>query len=260
MSQIQKVQTFFPKEILIQTLNEKRYQQNRFVQNLLQNIPYPLLKDDVEKVISDYYIGTAPLDRMSNATTFPFIDVDKNIRTIQVRQFNMKNHGIRTSFLHSLIEQDYRNKNKDLPGWLEDYKQNERFVSCLFGEHLLKKYECNPVALVEAPKTAIYCTLYFGFPKNPNNFIWLAVYNLSSLNSRKCKVLRGRKVTLFPDLSCDGSSFDLWQRKSRELSIEIPGTQFNMSDLLENFASTELRKTGADIADILINLDWRRFR
>ena len=88
---------------------------------------------------------------------------------------------------------------------------NETKVSCLFGEHLLSKYQTNPIALVEAPKTAIIATLYFGFPDNPKNFLWLAVYNLSSLNIDKCKVLQGRKVFLLPDLN----AFDNWSQKRK---------------------------------------------
>jgi hypothetical protein len=112
---------------------------------------------------------------------------------------------IATDFLHSVIEKHYpKEKEAPLPAWLESYRESETKVSCLFGEHLLGKYPANPVALVEAPKTAIYGTLYFGFPERPTNLIWLAAYNLSSLTIEKCRELSGRKVFLFPDLSANG--------------------------------------------------------
>jgi len=67
-------------------------------------------------------------------------------------------------------------KNEPLPKWLEAYIRQDKRISCLFGEHLLSKYPNNPIALVEAPKTAVYGTLYFGFPETPKDFIWLAEY------------------------------------------------------------------------------------
>jgi hypothetical protein len=123
----------------------------------------------------------------------------------------------------------------------------------------LTKYPLNPVALVEAPKSAIYGTLYFGLPNVPDRFLWLAVYNLSSLNVAKCKALQGRNVVLFPDLSTDGKAFKLWNSKLNELNT-IKGARFTISNLLEREASEAERAGGCDIADYLICQDWRLFR
>src|SRR5690606_37948822 len=140
------------------------------------------------------------------------------------------------------------------------YNKNEIKVSCLFGEHLLSKYPQNPVALVEAPKTAIYGTLYFGFPEQPTNLLWLAVYNLSSLNLNKCQALKGRNVLLFPDLSKDGKAFELWSNKAAKIQKRLQGTYFHVSDLLEQLASQQDKEQGKDLADYLIKRDWRDFR
>jgi len=147
-----------------------------------------------------------------------------------------------------------------LPVWLEEYNKNETKVSCLFGEHLLSKYPHNPIALVEAPKTAIYGTLYFGFPEQPTNLLWLAVYNLSSLNLSKCKALKGRDVYLFPDLSKNGKAFELWREKAATIQKHLQGTYFQVSDLLEQLASEQDKEQGKDIADYLIQHDWRLYR
>ena len=191
---------------------------------------------------------------------FPFIDKGGNVRAIQVKQFDQANHTTGTDFLHSIIEKHHKARKRPLPGWLEAYQTNDLKVSCLFGEHLLTKYPYNPVALVEGPKTAIYGTLYFGFPEQPENFIWLAVYNLSSLNFNKCQVLQSRDVYLFPDLSKDGKAFGLWSSKAKELETRLPGTRFIVSDLLERNASDPERLEGCDLADYLIQQDWRKFR
>jgi hypothetical protein len=130
----------------------------------------------------------------------------------------------------------------------------------VFGEHILSLYPDNPVALVEAPKTAVYGTLYFGMPYLPGNLIWLAVYNKSSFTFDKLKALQGRDVYVFPDLSKDGSTFSEWQQKADKIAQQLPGTRFIFSDLLEQFAPDTDRCNGNDLADFLIKLDWRNFR
>lgn len=253
-------QAFIPLDVLQKTLTPPGYDQNVFIQNLAQRVPYPLLKVDIEHVISQYFLGTIQNGYRAGAITFPYIDINGNIRVIQVKEFDSRNHTKGTDFLHSIIEKFHTRRNEPLPIWLTNYLNNELKVSCLFGEHLLGKFEMNPVVLVEAPKTAIYGTLYFGFPDLPKNFLWLAVYNLSSLNYEKVQQLQGRNVYLFPDLSKDGHAFELWSKKADELAKLMPTTKFIVSDLLENLAPKWLREQGADIADILIQMDWRLFR
>ena len=130
----------------------------------------------------------------------------------------------------------------------------------MFGEHLLSKYHSNPVALVEAPKTAVYGTLYFGLPQTPESLIWLAVYNKSSFSFDKLKALKGRFVYVFPDLSKDGSTFKEWETKAKEYERGLPGSRFILSDLLEHLAHADDKSKGNDIADYLIKQDWELFR
>ena len=146
-----------PKDVFYKT--RKAYEENTFIQNLLNNISFPFESEDIEKIIAQYHLGTITKGYRKGATTFPFIDIDNNVRAIQVKQFDKHNHTIGTDFLHSIIEKHYKRNNQQIPNWLEGYNKNETKVSCLFGEHLLRKYPLNPVALVEAPKTAIYGTL-----------------------------------------------------------------------------------------------------
>lgn len=256
---IPKAETvFIPFEVFNQT--RRGYEQNTFIQNLLYRVPFPFDVKDIERVISLYNLGTVCNGYRAEGITFPFIDKGGNVRAIQVKQFDQTNHTTGTDFIHSIIEKRHIQKNTQLPEWLEAYIKQDKRVSCLFGEHLLGKYNLNPIALVEAPKTAIYGALYFGFPELPENLLWLAVYNLSSLTIDKCIVLQGRDVYLFPDLSRDGKAFQDWSTKANQFSNLLPGTRFIVSDLLETIAPTELREKGADIADILIQLDWRKFR
>lgn len=254
----QKQTSFYPFEILNRT--RSGYEKNIFIQNLLQRVPFPFELNDIEKVISLYHLGTIQNGYRAGGNTFPFIDIQGNIRAIQVKQFDEDNHTTGTDFLHSIIEKHHTRNNKPFPEWLEAYNKNVLKVSCLFGEHLLNKNPYNPVALVEAPKTAIYGTLYFGFPEQPTNLIWLGVYNLSSLNLNKCQALKGRNVYLFPDLSKHGKAFELWSSKATEMQNCLQGTFFKVSVLLEQLANQHDKDQGKDIADFLINLDWRAFR
>ena len=251
---------FIPKKELIKTLNAEDYDHNVFVQNLLTNVPFPFDIKDVERVVSQYYLGTTTQGYMSGAITFPFIDQHGNIRAVQVKKFNENNSTTATSFLHSLIMGRHLDGNKPLPGWLTKYNEQDLKVSCLFGEHLLLKYPTNPVALVEAPKTAIYGTLYFGFPDQTADPLWLAVFNKSSFTFDRLKALQGRVVLVFPDLSNNGKTYEEWYGKAREFEKRLTGIRFVFSDLLERHALEEDKIEGCDLADYLIRHDWRQFR
>jgi hypothetical protein len=251
---------FFHFETFLQTLQPERYEKNTFIQNLFYRVQFPFEVDEVTKVIQLYRLGTVANGYRAGANTFPFIDIKGNVRAVQVKQFDEQNHTTGTDFLHSIIEKHHTRNNKPLPEWLETYTKQYKRISCLFGEHLLSKYHSNPVALVEAPKTAVYGTLYFGLPETPESLIWLAVYNKSSFSFDKLKVLQGRFVYVFPDLSKDGSTFKEWETKAKEYESRLPGTRFIFSDLLEQLAPERDKSEGNDLADYLIKQDWRLFR
>jgi hypothetical protein len=251
---------FFDFDTFKQTLQPERYEKNTFIQNLFYRVQFPFEVDEVTKVIQLYRLGTVANGYRAGANTFPFIDIKDNVRAVQVKQFDEQNHTTGTDFLHSIIEKHHTRNNKPLPEWLEAYTKQDKRISCLFGEHLLSKYHSNPVALVEAPKTAVYGTLYFGLPETPESLIWLAVYNKSSFSFDKLKVLQGRFVYVFPDLSKDGNTFKEWETKAKEYESRLPGTRFIFSDLLEQLAPERDKSEGNDLADYLIKQDWRLFR
>lgn len=255
----QVVPIFFDFDTFLTTLEANRYDDNIFLQNLLENVQYPFDINEVADVVRLYKLGTVANDYRSGGITFPFIDKKFNIRAIQVKQFDKDNHTISTNFLHSIIERFYNENNKPLPEWLEAYTKQDKKVSCLFGEHLLSKYPSAKIYLFEAPKTAIYSTLYFGLPETSNT-ICMAVFNKSSLSFDKLEVLQGRTVYVFPDLSKDGSTFREWEAKAKEYELKMNRTRFIFSDLLERLAPEQDKSKGNDFADYLIKQDWREFR
>lgn len=259
-SKPQPEHVFFDFETFKKTLQPERYENNNFIQNLLYRVQYPFDVDEITKVIQLYRLGTVANGYRAGAITFPFIDFRGNIRAVQVKEFDEHNHTTGTDFLHSIIEKHHIRTNMPLPEWLGAYTKQDKRITCLFGEHLLSKFPNNPVALVEAPKTAVYGTLYFGLPETPKDLIWLAVYNKSSFSFEKLKVLQGRFVYVFPDLSKEGITFKEWEAKAKEYESLLLGTRFIFSDLLERLAPERDKSEGYDLADYLIAQDWRLYR
>jgi hypothetical protein len=141
-----------------------------------------------------------------------------------------------------------RVKNLELPVyWVHKALKQPEFElkQCLFGEHLLFD-KTKPVAIVESEKTAVIASVYLP------QFIWVAVGSLTNLNAEKCSILKGRNVTLFPDLN----GFDKWNNKATELS-QI--AKFTVSNLLERKAIDSEKQQGFDLADYLIKFDLANF-
>ncbi|MHA8070263.1 DUF6371 domain-containing protein [Aquirufa ecclesiirivi] len=214
-----------------------------------KGIPDELL----EKVIEMYYLGTIQTGYLSGALSIPFINEEDNIAFVQVKMFNESNNTIKTNALHTLLN---RNSGND---WVNEYEKNEQKVTCFFGSHLLKRYPNSPVVLVEAPKTAIYGACYYGVPKSENDFLWLAVYNKSSLTEDKFKILEGRKILLIPDLSIDSVTFNEWKDKALLFARKLNSTNIIVFDFLERCAPADLRNSGGDFADYLAQFSWQDF-
>jgi len=218
--------SFIPIEIFKASLQE--YESNHFVQFLID-----LFSEEVtSELISRYFIATSK--HWSGSTVFWQIDTKGKIRTGKIMLYSsstgkrIKEPFNHITWAHSLLKRP-------------DFELEQ----CLFGEHLLND-KSKPIAIVESEKTAIIASVYLP------QFIWLAVGSLTNLNAKKCSVLNGRIVTLFPDLN----GFEKWSEKANELSkIAI----FNVSDLLERKASEEERRQGLDLADYLIKFDYRDF-
>lgn len=241
----------FDPQSLMKTLKHS----SKFMERLHNLVGYPIR--DIKAVSDMYLIGGLPYD---GATCFPFIDTSGEIRAVQVKRFDRWNHTAGgTNFLHSIIKRDCEKFGKPVPGWIEAYDNQAHKITCLFGDHLLSRYPRATIALVEAPKTAIYGTLSFGLPET-SGVLWLAVYNKSSLSLEKFRSLKGRRVVLFPDLSKDGGTFEQWKAKAESFARLLPGTIVETSDILERYANDQEKNRGLDLADFLEGQDWRKLR
>lgn len=225
----QKPFSFIPVEVFKASL--KAHETNHFVQFLITLFGVEV----ASQLVSRYFIATSK--HWNGATVFWQIDTQGKVRTGKIMLYSPTTGK--------------RVKNLELPiYWVHKALKQPEFElrQCLFGEHLLID-KTKPVAIVESEKTAVIASVYLP------QFIWVAVGSLTNLNAEKCSILKGRTVTLFPDLN----GFEKWSSKAKELSHLA---NFTVSDILERKANiyaanigadiTAIRATGIDLADVLI--------
>ena len=218
--------SFIPVEVFKASL--KAHETNHFVQFLINLFGIEV----ASQLVSRFFIATSK--HWNGATVFWQIDTQGKVRTGKIMLYSPTTGK--------------RVKNLELPVyWVHKALKQPEFElrQCLFGEHLLID-KTKPVAIVESEKTAVVASVYLP------QFIWVAVGSLANLNAEKCSILKGRTVTLFPDLN----GFDKWSSKAKELShLAI----FTVSDLLERKATEAEKKQGFDLADYLIKYDYKAF-
>lgn len=201
----------------------KKYEQNNFFCFIQHKIGNELAL----KIFSLYHIGTSK--HWKGSTIFWQINISGKIKAGKVMLYN-KETGKRIkepfphiTWIHKLIN-------------LKDYELNQ----CFFGEHLISQFPEKPIAITESEKTAILAAAYI--PK----FNWLAAGNLNNLSRKRCEVLKGKTIVLFPD----AGAFQIWNQRAKILS-DI--ATFIVSDLIETKGTLEQIKEGFDLADYFEN-------
>jgi hypothetical protein len=230
--------SFIPVEIFKHSLQVEKTipeiaETNNFVKYLITLFGI----EDTSQLVSSYFIATSK-HRFKNpefpnyisdegATVFWQIDTQGKIRTGKIILFSPTiGKRIKEPFNHIY--------------WAHKALKQPEFElkQCFFGEHLLID-KTKPVAIAEGEKTAVIASACLP------QFIWLAAGNKDGLNAEKCSILKGRNVTLFPDLG----AYEKWNSKANELSHIA---NFTVSDFLERNATEAERKEGLDLADYLI--------
>lgn len=221
----QKPFSLIPVEAFTESLKPEAYETNHFANYLIKLFGAQV----ASKAISRYYIGTS--NHWNGATVFWQLDINHKVRAGKIILYSPTT-GKRakgcTNWAHSVLK-------------LPDYVLKQ----CFFGEHLLTG-NTKPVAIVESEKTAVIASVYLPW------FIWLATGGKQGLNPEKCSVLKGRAVTLWPDLNC----YNDWEKKRKELSHIA---KFNVIDLLELKATEAEKASGFDLADYLVRFDLSGF-
>lgn len=221
-----KQTSYIDKSIFIKSLS--KYDNNHFITYLINLFGETITSELIKK----YYIGTS--NKWNGSTVFWQVGLNGMIRTGKIMLYNPSN-GKRVKEPFNHIQ------------WAHKLLAETNFSlnQCLFGEHLLKDKN-KPVSIVESEKTAIIASVYLP------QFIWVAVGSLTNLTDERCEVLKGRNVTLFPDLK----GFDKWSEKANELKSIA---SFKVSDLLERKANEKEREQGLDLADYLIRFKIEEF-
>lgn len=223
-----------------------------FLINLIHHVKHPWPADDVWMTAEKYRVGGLPnigSNRFKRGFSLPFIDRAGRIHSVMVKSFDRSNHTTGQNWIHKIL----MDANIRRP-WLDEYDRQPTKTRCLFGEHLIRDDD-SPIAIVEAPKTAMICDFYF----KEMNLTWLAAGAKSWLKPERCAALADRRIILFPDTSADGATFKDWTNKAVDLRRRI-SDRVTVSDMMERIATDDQKHSGADLADVLMDIDWRTFR
>lgn len=237
-----------PDEVFSPSLGN--YENNQLARLLCQQFG----QSKADELLKRFRIGTSV--RWPGACVFWLIDEQERPRAGQLVLFADDWHKARytdhkgetkvciDSVSFGLLRR-YSKAQQPAPDWLTDYHENAPRWPILFGLHQLADAPVDmPVAIVEAPKTAVVCSALIP------GLIWLAAGALSYLNTERLDPLRNRAVLLCPDLSTDGKAFAKWQKVADEMNAG--GCRITISDLLERNATNEQRSAGLDLADFLL--------
>ena len=183
----------------------------RFI-NFMANDP-----KELARVYESYAIGATK----DGSVIFWQVDINMKVRTGKIMHYGVDG------------------KRKGNPNWVHTKLIYNRVLpddwtltQCFFGEHLLNGNE-KTVCIVESEKTAVIMSLFYP------QYVWIATGGCSMLNAEKCKVLKERKVIVYPD---SGKQKE-WSEKMKTTE----GFSYNMVKDLEAYPGN------TDIADLLIN-------
>jgi hypothetical protein len=187
--------------------------------NLLLYLRSQYGNEKIDQVQKMYYIGNTK----DGGTIFWNINKDLKVQKSKICYY--KKNGKRTS------------------KFKVPYKNEDGYYSCLYGEHLLNKYD-KPTVLVESEKTAIVCAI--NFP----DYNWLSYGGINGMTNDKMKVLSGKTILIVPDLS--ENARNIAERKIIELgSLNIDASIW---DLSKGMNDDELKEKGyynCDLEDFL---------
>jgi hypothetical protein len=204
--------------------SRKAFQRNHFAVFLTGLLG----KVKARELIDRYLVGTSKY--WPGATVFWQVDREGKVRTGKIMLYDAVT-GKRVKKPQSKIQWAHRFSNDP----------HFRLSQCLFGEHLLQGEPGKPVAIVESEKTAIIASAYYP------QYLWLACGGISQLSLDRCLPLKGRDVTLIPDVD----AFQVWQERARRLEDGLL-QRIKVTEVLIGMASEKEMEAGWDIADFLM--------
>ena len=179
-------------------------------------------KDAIEKVFHSYWIGH---DIKDNSIAFPYIDAYNNVRRVQYMKFQFDGYNCK--------------RNKYYHKW--DKTENP-YQRCFMGEHLISDDNINSEFCVLESQRAM---LFMNFDKTDR--VWLSTGSKGNLQSYLFNRLKGRKVTLVPDV--DG--YIDWCKRAEELQKEFPTIDFGVND--DCYKAKDKIGPKGDIEDLILH-------
>lgn len=240
----------YPDEIVTRSL--QHYEVNNFAQLLWERFGV----DVGNNLLRRFQIGTSTF--WPGACVFWYIDEQDRVRSGQVVLFDKTGHTVKetdregnkrrcTSWVHTALTVAYKKRQRSEPDWLMNYKTNAPKSPIPFGLHQIRTAPTDqPIAIVEAPKTAVVCSACFP------QFIWIAIGALDYLTVERVTPLRNRKIRLFPDASERSNVYTKWRNKADLFNTQ--GFSISVDTLLEQIAplTDQQRANGYDMADYLL--------
>jgi hypothetical protein len=108
----------------------------------------------------------------------------------------------------------------------------------------------SPICVVEAEKTA------FILSERYPQYVWLAAGGLGEVQVDKFRLLRGRRVILFPDTDPEGMAYRRWY-EAAQMVMQQPfwedSPPIRVSTILEQHASDEQKARKIDLVDFLFD-------
>lgn len=142
----------------------------------------------IDKVLAEYKVGHSRM----GYTVFWQIDDEGRARTGKMMFYKADGHRDKEtpynfSWVHSTL-----NRNGIIDTSKVEVKQ------CLFGLHLLDKYQNAEVKIVESEKTAVIMAIAYG---NHDGQVWMACGGAENLTrDRLAPIMKaGRRITIYPD-------------------------------------------------------------
>jgi len=211
-----------PKKELIVKHIEPSYIANNYNSNPNDNLTNYLFanydRNLVQNAIDKYQIKSAK----DGGTVFLLINRNNRIQKVKISYYNKFGK---------------RSNKYNVP-----FKNDQGYLACLFGEHLLG--DNKNINLVESEKTALVCSIIFP------HYIWLSYGGSNGLTDAKLKVLQGKKIVIIPDVSFDAVNI-INAKKQKFISLGIDATIWDMTNG-KSEAQLKVEKIhNADLEDFL---------
>ncbi|MCD8302976.1 MAG: DUF6371 domain-containing protein, partial [Prevotellaceae bacterium] len=240
--------TFIPRSLLPRLADEGEPSDN-----LLRYFVSQFGREDAYSVFHRYHVGPSKhwIYQGGCATAFPQIDPQGRVCQVKVIAYNPvtghRLHEEDAAQVWSERRSTYFIDKKYAKVWFAGKSlvgnPNATLRQTYFGAHLLPQRPRAEVCLCESEKTAMVASLRL-------DGVWLATGGKNGCrwaDPQVSAILRGRRVTLYPDLGC----LEQWEQGAA--SLRRQGVDAHISRYIEENASQAERSHGLDIADFLLN-------